>query len=63
MKDDFCIQSDLIEGRQIFSMQNKKFNGVHLVASQKLVEEFDPESDIVDKFILDHMISKHLLPN
>jgi hypothetical protein len=61
-KEDFCIQSDLIEGRQILSMQNKKLNRVHPVASQKLVKEFDPESDIVDKFILDHMSSKHLLP-
>jgi hypothetical protein len=36
-------------------MQNKKFKNVHPVASQRLVEEFDPQLDKVDKFILDRV--------
>ena len=39
-------------------MQNKKFKKIHPVASQKLVEEFDPQLDKVDKFILDHVLGK-----
>ncbi len=53
--DDFHIQSDLIAKKEIYSMQNKKFKNVHLVASKRLVEEFDPQSDKVDRFILDHV--------
>jgi hypothetical protein len=41
-KDDFGIQRDLIDMKQIFSMENKKFKNVHLIADLKLVEEFDP---------------------
>ncbi len=54
-KDDFGIQSDLITKKEIFSMENKKFKNVHPVTSQRLVEEFDPRSDKVDRFILDHV--------
>ncbi len=54
-KDDFGIQSDLIAKKEIFSMHNKKFKNVHPVASQRLVEEFDSQSDKVDRFILDHV--------
>ncbi len=54
-KDDFGIQSDLIAKKEIYSMQNKKFKNVHPVASKRLVEEFDPQSDKVDRFILEHV--------
>jgi hypothetical protein len=57
-KDDFGIQSDLIEKKDIFSMQNKKFKNIHPAVNCRLVEEFDPQSDKVDKFILEKIVGK-----
>ena len=42
-------------------MQNKKFKNVHQIADLKLVEEFDPHSDKVDKLILEQL--KNRSPN
>ena len=36
-------------------MQNKKFKNVHQIADLKLVEEYDPYSDKVDKLILEQL--------
>lgn len=58
-KDDLCIQSEMIDNKEKYSLKDKKFDQkVHPIADRRLVDEFDPALDKVDKLILDKVKEK-----
>jgi hypothetical protein len=58
-KDDLCIQSDLIDHKEIYSTRNPKFHEkVHPIANRRLVDEFDPIYNKADMLLLQEVREK-----
>ena len=57
--DDLGIQSDLIDQKELYSIKNPKFTDkVHPIEDHRLVHEFDPKANKVDKLILDQVVGE-----